>query len=730
MTLEIEDHDAPPEASVLAGLLPPLRRLDRLLERAAARVPAAYGAHVADDRFRGLYVGEADLEPLLARAPGDPAFGAAPDAARGDADRFRDEAPTEGSRLAWLAAEHALTAFDVDVLVLALACELDLRYERLYAYLQDDVTRRRPTVDLALNLFCASAAERLVRRAHFAPEAPLARARLVELAGDPSAPLLAQALALDEQVTGFLLGQDALDRRLAGACRLADAAHDDLLADDPRVRALGDAVREAWEAGEGLRVRLHGPRGAGKCRYAAAVAHAADVPMLLTDVAALLEPRAPRDAERALATVLREGRYRGALVVLRRGEALLADGGERVRERLEEMLAEHAGPVVLATSRPWPADSLADAIEVELAVPDAARRAALWREGAREAGGAILDAAAREVGARFRLTPRQIGAAAAAAARRAAWHARLESHASAAVIPAAELFAAAREQSRRELATLAPRVEPVHRWEELVLPADAVAQLREIARRVTHRERVMEEWGFGARLPRGRGINALFSGPSGTGKTMAADVLAGALGVDLYRVELSGVVSKYIGETEKNLDAIFAAAAGSNGIVFFDEADALFGKRSEVHDAHDRYANIEISYLLQKMEAFDGVAILATNLRGNLDGAFVRRLAFTVHFPFPDEASRLRIWRAVWPSAVPLGADVDLALLARQFALSGGNIRNVALAAAFLAAERGEPVAMRDLMAATRREYQKLGKTLVESELGAWREADGVGRPS
>ncbi len=194
--------------------------------------------------------------------------------------------------------------------------------------------------------------------------------------------------------------------------------------------------------------------------------------------------------------------------------------------------------------------------------------------------------------------------------------------------------------------------------------------------------------------------------------------------MDLYRVELAGVVSKYIGETEKNLDRIFAAAEGSNGIVFFDEADALFGKRSEVHDAHDRYANIEISYLLQKMESFDGIAILATNLRGNLDQAFVRRLAFTVHFPFPDEESRRRIWRNVWPSAVPLNATVDFDFMARQFSLSGGNIRNIALAAAFLAAERGDAVAMRDLIAATRREYQKLGKTLTEAELGG-RAAEG-----
>ena len=208
---------------------------------------------------------------------------------------------------------------------------------------------------------------------------------------------------------------------------------------------------------------------------------------------------------------------------------------------------------------------------------------------------------------------------------------------------------------------------------------------------------------------------------------MAAEVIASELGVDLYRVDLAGVVSKYIGETEKNLDQIFGAAEASNGIVFFDEADALFGKRSEVHDSHDRYANIEISYLLQKMEEYEGIAILATNLRANMDDAFLRRLAFVVHFPFPDEVSRERIWRVVWPAALPVAEDVDVDFLARQFKLSGGNIKNVALAAAFMAAEDGEHarVTMAHVLRATRREYQKMGKQLGAADFAPYT-LDGV----
>ena len=227
----------------------------------------------------------------------------------------------------------------------------------------------------------------------------------------------------------------------------------------------------------------------------------------------------------------------------------------------------------------------------------------------------------------------------------------------------------------------------------------------------------MEKWGFGAKLSLGKGINALFVGPSGTGKTMAAEIIAQELQLDLYKIDLSGVVSKYIGETEKNLDRIFTAAENANAILLFDEADALFGKRSEVRDSHDRYANIEVSYLLQKMEQFEGITILATNLRQNLDEAFVRRLAFTVHFPSPGEADRRRIWEGIWPSAVPLGQDVDLAFLARQFKLTGGNIKNIALAAAFLAARNGTVISQTHLLQATRREFQKLGKALSEVEL-------------
>ena len=282
----------------------------------------------------------------------------------------------------------------------------------------------------------------------------------------------------------------------------------------------------------------------------------------------------------------------------------------------------------------------------------------------------------------------------------------------------AKLWEACRVQSRTRLDDLAQRIQPAAAWEDLVLPEAQREILREIATHVRQRTKVYETWGFIEKGERGLGISALFAGSSGTGKTMAAEVLANELRLDLYRIDLSSVVSKYIGETEKNLRRVFDAAEKGGAILLFDEADALFGKRSEVKDSHDRYANIEVSYLLQRMEGYRGLAILTTNMKESLDSAFLRRLRFIVQFPFPDAAHRAEIWGRIFPIATPT-EQLDLLKLAR-LNVAGGNIRNVALNAAFLAAGADEPVRMSHLLRAARSEYAKLEKPLTESEIGGW----------
>jgi hypothetical protein len=280
------------------------------------------------------------------------------------------------------------------------------------------------------------------------------------------------------------------------------------------------------------------------------------------------------------------------------------------------------------------------------------------------------------------------------------------------------VWEACRAQARSRLDDLAQRIEPCAGWDDLVLPPPQRQLLAEIASQMRQRSRVYEEWGFGDSAVRGLGISALFAGSSGTGKTMAAEVLARELCLDLYCIDLSQVVSKYIGETEKNLRRVFDAAEGGGAILLFDEADALFGKRSEVRDSHDRYANIEVSYLLQRMETYRGLAILTTNLKNALDPAFLRRLRFVVTFPFPDAAERAEIWRRAFPARTPT-ERLDQTRLAR-LNIAGGNIRNIALHAAFLAADAGQPVGMAHVLRAARGEYVKLEKTLTEAEVDGW----------
>lgn len=280
------------------------------------------------------------------------------------------------------------------------------------------------------------------------------------------------------------------------------------------------------------------------------------------------------------------------------------------------------------------------------------------------------------------------------------------------------LWEICRRQSRTRLDDLAQRIDSSAGWNDLVLPQEDMATLRTIAAHVRHRFHVYQTWGFASKGGRGLGITAVFSGASGTGKTMAAEVLAGELRLDLYRIDLSAVVSKYIGETEKNLRRVFDAAEDGGAVLLFDEADALFGKRSDVKDSHDRYANVEVSYLLQKMEAYRGLAILTTNMRNAIDQAFLRRIRFLVQFPFPDAAQRAEIWRRVFPAGTPT-ERLDYGKLA-QLSVSGGSIRNIALNAAFLAAGQGSAVRMPLLLEAARQEYSKLEKPMAASEVGGW----------
>jgi hypothetical protein len=673
-----------PDAS---DVLAALTRLDAVLERAVAAADAAYGHDAALDPHRGLYVAPAEVARLLAREPGASLLGGV--------------APGGVAEAGWesFARRLGLDHVDLAILLVALAPEVDLRYERLYAYLQDDVTRKRPTVELVLNLVCEGAGAKLDARGRFSAGAPLVAHGLIRLIPEgtqPDPPLLARVVRLDEDLVELLLGADCLDARIAPFARLE------------RPDGLGPAPVPvtAYAAGR-LQLHFQGPAGSGRLDASRRLAAALGSRLLVVDLRRALD--ADPELEHAPALLFRAALLRDAVVHLSDADVLAASDRGAAARRLESALRRHPGSVVLAGADERLAVELPELVPVSFHMPDAVVRRRLWHEAlVREA--IELDAADVEaLAGRFRLSAGRIALAAAAAARAARVRGREP-------LSAADVFRAARAQSGAALGALARKIVPRYTWDDLVLPPDRFEQLREVAAVVRHRPLVYDEWGFERRLSLGKGLNVLLAGPSGTGKTMAAEIIAGELGLDLYAIDLAGIVSKYIGETEKNLARIFDAAETSNAILFFDEADALFGKRTEVRDSHDRYANVEVSYLLQRLEEHDGIVILATNLRKNLDEAFVRRLHATVEFPFPDERHRRLIWESIWPREAPRAADLDLASFARRFELAGGSIRNIALAAAFLAAGDGRVVTNEHLSRATRRELQKLGKVVRESD--------------
>jgi SpoVK/Ycf46/Vps4 family AAA+-type ATPase len=411
---------------------------------------------------------------------------------------------------------------------------------------------------------------------------------------------------------------------------------------------------------------------------------------------------------------VRESALQDAALCFEGVDRLLVDDSATtaVVAALRRHLPRSARPTLFLGETLWePANWLPDgiAIRVDIPAPDPEMRLQLWqRQLATRDRHDVPTAELSDIAARFHLDGSGIRVAATAATGQARWRGDRPT--------AADLGAAARTVAAPPMAGQAPRRDPRDGWDDIVLTRDGLAQLREICSRARFQRQVLDEWGFARKHARHHGLTALFSGPPGTGKSMAAEIVAADLRLDVYRIDLSAVVSKYIGETEKNLERIFRAADQGDAVLLFDEADALFGKRSETRDAHDRYANVEIAYLLQRLESYAGMALLTTNLRGNVDDAFIRRLDFVVEFPLPEEAERLSIWTRSLPPEAPMAEDIDLPFLARKFRLAGGHIHNITLAAAYLAAMDHERLAMKHLVRATRREHQKLLKMVAATD--------------
>lgn len=582
-----------------------------------------------------------------------------------------------------ITAAFGLSDFERSLLLLCAGAELDATVTEAVAALGRG---SRVTYSLALSA---------LGNAHWSALSltrPLRRWRMIEPA--PGHDLASAPLRIDERTLHFLAGVNYLDPRLQPLLSRGKASP--VMASEHREIAERIALRWIRQQKLGSVIQLSGNDPPGAEDIAVVVAN--QFGLQLQILAAENLPGTPNELEEFAALWSREAILLPAVLLVQCGGNPAPPQVARLADRLN-------APLFIAGSEPLCLSRSVLQFDVYRAGPN--EQKSLWRQ-ALDGEAEACDEALESIASQFQLSAQTIARAAAAARDRI----------DAGEAPSSALRNACRMTGRRRLDDLAVRIAEQATWDDLVLPPTHLELLRHIVVQVRQRRRVYDEWGFARNNTRGLGVAVLFSGESGTGKTLAAEVLACELGLDLYRIDLSSVVSKYIGETEKNLRRVFDAAEDSGAILLFDEADALFGKRSEVKDSHDRYANIEISYLLQRMEAYRGLAILTTNLKNALDTAFQRRLRFIVHFPFPDIQQREAIWRRAFPVGAPL-ENLDFGKLAR-LNVPGGGVRNISLNAAFLAAEEGGRLGMRHLLRAAQADRAKVERPLSDMETRGW----------
>jgi AAA+ superfamily predicted ATPase len=685
-----------PELDELVGIV--RGWLEALLRR-TARAPDA-----VDGVPRSRYaVSAAEVARILdgQRAP-------APSTALADAPRWA-ALRTGPGRFATLARGLGLGELELRLVAALIAPEHDPEVERAYAFAWDDFTRKRPDVGFLIELVGGDdAAARAAVRAALAPEAPLRLLRVVLVGAATDTDLTPPArrpARLADRVIGFLQGDDGVDPALDGVVALAPPAELAEVVVAPAVVAM--ARRALAPRGDvPARVLVHGGPGVGKAMLVRALAHEAGTPVVRVDAAELL--RAPERLDERMARVAREAGLRGALTLFH-GAAALGELGPGLAERFAELVRRTPGPVVMtAHVRPaWLTPAIPELVEVELPAPNLRERVELWHRSLARVGGAALvsEETVRAIAARFALG----GASIRRAAERAVSQARLRE---AEHIDLPALGESARLMLQHRLGTVARRIEPGFAWADLVLPDDTLDTIKELTNFAKYRAALLEEWGWTKKLPYGRGVSAILAGPPGTGKTMVAQLLSRELGYDLYVIELAQVVNKYVGETEKNLARVFDEAENSHAILFFDEADALFAKRTEVKSSNDRYANLEVNYLLQRMETYNGVTLLATNLEQGIDEAFKRRVRFTIQFEMPEPPVRTALWKSMFPVESKVAPDVDWDRLGARFEMSGGYIKKAALRAAARAMHRGADATITgaDLDLAAQLEYREMGR--------------------
>ena len=666
------------------------------LEQAVAHFRALRGNH-SREGFMGLFLDDQDIERSLAELK----EGRNPPVTPENIRELRQQIILQTRATPFklppqrLAEALGLGQQETDLVLYLLAGETDPRFARVWAFLQDDVQRRYLTPGLVEQLSDLPRSGRSITdiRAMLSAEAPLLQHRVVSLS-EPQRPLLERPMKLDDRVVDFLLGRDTLDRQLMPFLEPWPYPQ-------PRLRTLRpEALRQLMKHPSSVLalppMKLTGEPGNDHDLW---LARKRGQNLLRVDTEKWLKTP---DWQGSLDALRREQRLQKALVSVPRTEQVPP-------EQLSALLEAVPDDLILQAET---LGAPAPAVEISLPEPSPEIRESAWHQHLprhwldRQPGGLVPDLALR-----YRLTPANI----AGISQRLRHHLQLNPD-----FHGEDLRALCKSSAAESMNSGAQRMDIGQVWDQLILPKASKRLLEELVLRASHQQRVLRNWDMAQLFGQQPGLSALFVGPSGTGKTMAAGVLAKELGLELYRIDLATVVSKYIGETEKNLQSIFDQAARADVVLFFDEADALFGKRSEVKDAHDRYANIETSYLLQKIEAHSGICILASNLAQNIDEAFMRRIQVVVEFPFPGPKEREGIWNQLLTTSAPIRDDLDLPFLSRQFELTGANIKNILLLAGCYAAGEQQPIGMDHLVRAIAREYNKLGKPLGKGLFGPY----------
>ena len=621
-----------------------------------------------------------------------------------------------------------LDDFERDVLLLALAPALDKQFGRYFGWLRSDAIRQTLDVDVALSLRCSDLADRIEMRRYFSATAPLVKNQLIALdrhrleSGDS---FLSLGIRLPQRILGWLLGEDNLDESLQAFTKLleSDVSLDQVVLSDSAkqailtmisnhsefVEALNEwKIDEKLTYGRGVVLLFAGPPGTGKTMTAKAIARELNKRLLLVDPQQVFDLKRP--IEDNLTDIFREAKLQDAIVFFDECEGLFLHrgNGNQNLSLILSAIEHHDGMIILSTNQPEWLDPALDRrvlYRIEFEEPSISLRRQIWERHLPPSVPLAEDVDLDRLSRTFEFSGGYIKNAVLVAINRALMRDKRPAE-----ITQEDFEDAARSQQRSKLQQFADRHRTPLRLDDLILPTETKNQVREILDAARSRSVVLQEWGFGQKFTTGRGLSALFDGEPGTGKTLCAEILAAELGLPLYRIQVSSVVSKYIGETEKNLTRIFQEASQSQCVLLFDEADSLFSRRTDVKTVQDRYANMEINVLLQLMERYEGLVLLTTNLKHSIDKAFERRLSFKINFPFPESEYRARIWKHLIPPAAPIAEGIDFELMADAFELSGGSIKNAMIRAAYRAAARSSKINMDDISAAAKQECAAAGK--------------------